>query len=387
LRSRGVSYQSFWINNSVYVPGASPALVEALAARPDVAYVRADRPLPLQLPAGRASGEASRAAEWGILKINADDVWATGNTGQGVAVANIDTGVRYTHEALVAHYRGNLGGGTFDHDYNWWDPDGAAPAPVDDNGHGTHTMGTIVGGDGPGPQVNDIGVAPGATWITAQGCDGASCSDVDLISAAQWMLCPTRVDGSDPDCSRAPHVINNSWGGMGGDAWYQSYINAWLAAGIVTVFPVGSSGPSCNTVGSPADYPNVIAVGATDENDVLASFSSRGPGTFRWLKPDAVAPGINVRSASPSSDSSYVIYSGTSMAVPHTVGTLALMLSASPDTTPGLLYRALALGAVRNLGRPGGPDSCGGRPWNQFPNPIYGFGRVDAARAVALIDR
>jgi hypothetical protein len=110
----------------------------------------------------------------------------------------------------------------------------------DQNGHGSHTMGTIIGDDG---GVNQIGVAPEARWIAAKGCANFSCSDVDLISAAQWLACPTDLNGQNPTCSQAPHVINNSWGGAGGDPWYKSYVNAWRAAGIIAVFSIGSSGP------------------------------------------------------------------------------------------------------------------------------------------------
>ena len=79
--------------------------------------------------------------------------------------------MQFDHPALVRQYRGNNGDGTFDHNYNWFDPAGVcvpSTAPCDNDGHGTHTMGTMVGDDG---GANQIGVAPGAKWIAAKGCE------------------------------------------------------------------------------------------------------------------------------------------------------------------------------------------------------------------------
>ena len=143
-----------------------------------------------------------------MANINADDVWNEfGVTGEGITVANIDTGVQYDHPALVGKYRGNNGDGTFDHNYNWFNAAGScSTAPCDTNGHGTHTMGTMLGDDG---AANQIGVAPGAKWIAANGCCP---SDAALISSGQWMLAPTDLDGENPDTTKRPNIVNNSWG-------------------------------------------------------------------------------------------------------------------------------------------------------------------------------
>jgi subtilisin family serine protease len=375
LDAQGVRYQSFWINNSVYVYGADRALVDALAARSDVAHVRGDHEVPLVRPVSVQEADAPQAIEWGITMINADDVWATGNRGAGIVVANIDTGVRWTHDAIDNQYRGVAG----DHDYNWWDPDHVFSVPTDTTAHGTHTMGTMVGDDGGS---NQIGVAPQAKWIAAQGCDSFSCSDFDLTSSAQFMTCPTRRDGSAPDCSKAPHVINNSWAGGGGNPWYTSFTDAWVAAGIMPVFAIGNAGPGCNTAGSPGDYKKVIGVGAVNISGFLAFFSSKGPGVFRMAKPDVVAPGEGVRSASNSSDTSYVSMSGTSMAAPHAAGTIALMLNDTPSASLQDLFNALKGTTFQGNPNPPDPDNCGGRPYNVYPNAIYGHGRIDALAAV-----
>ena len=138
--------------------------------------------------------------EWGIDRIRADQVWSTfGVRGEGITVANIDTGVEFTHPALVGKYRGNTGGGTFNHNYNWFDPSNVCGnpslAPCDNNNHGTHTMGTMVGDDG---GANQIGVAPGARWIAAKGCETNNCSDAALLASGQWILAPTDLSGSEP---------------------------------------------------------------------------------------------------------------------------------------------------------------------------------------------
>ncbi|NIM94634.1 MAG: S8 family serine peptidase [Anaerolineales bacterium] len=386
LKNQGIAFQSFWINNSIYLYDADLELVNALAMRDDVAYLRADHKVPLHLPVKvRRSLDGIESVEWNISRIHADDVWAEGITGEGIVVANIDTGVRYTHEAIVNQYRGNNGDGTFSHDYNWYDPNMNLSEPSDNIGHGTHTMGTMVGGDGTGSFSEDIGVAPGAEWIASKGCGILFCSDFRLIASAQWIACPTKVDGTNPDCSKAPHVVNNSWGGGRGNPWYESYVRAWLSAGIAPVFSAGNSGPNCRTVGSPGDYTLVVGVGATDNTDVLADFSGKGPGSFRRLKPDFVAPGDGIRSSVNLGNSAYALYSGTSMAAPHVSGTISLMLSANPDTGLLSLYNALRLTTMKGMGAPPGPDVCGGRSYAVYPNAIYGWGMIDAQAAVDAI--
>ncbi|MEW5985999.1 MAG: S8 family serine peptidase [Chloroflexota bacterium] len=376
LDQQGVRYRSFWINNSVFVYEADGSLVSTLAERPDVAYIRGNHQVPLSQPIIVApQANTPNGVEWNIALINADDLWEEGNEGQGIVVANNDTGVRWTHDALDEQYRGRSG----NHDYAWWDPHLDYDEPYDTNGHGTHTMGIIVGDDG---NDNQIGVAPGAEWIAAKGCESSSCSDFALTSAAEWLACPTRVDGSDPDCSQAPHVINNSWGGDGGDSWYRSYVRSWTAAGIWPIFSIGNSGDGCQTTTSPGDYSTVIGVGATDINDRLAAFSSKGPGAFRRLKPDVVAPGQDIRSAYNASDDSYASLSGTSMAAPHVTGVFALMLFQDPNATRRELKEALARTTVQDLLAPPGPNACGGREYDRYPNAIYGNGRVDAYAAV-----
>jgi subtilisin family serine protease len=372
--------ESFWLRNTLVVYGGAP-LARAISSLPGVKVVRAERIYPLVKPVDTEAVVLASEPAWGVEKIGADAVWEDGILGSGIVVANVDTGVQFDHPALVNQYRGNLGGGTFDHNYNWWDPTGiCGDEPCDNAGHGTHTMGTMVGGDGPGPFTPDIGVAPGANWIAAKGCEDFGCSDVALLSAGQFILAPTDLDGNNPDPSKRPDIVNNSWGGGPGDEFYLDIVQAWRAAGIIPVFSAGNAGPSCESGGSPGDFLESFSVGATDSDDVIADFSSRGPSPFGKVNPDVAAPGVDVLSSVPG-DGYDGTFSGTSMAAPHVAGTLALMLSAELALIGDF---DSATTAVRDTALDILDDQCGGAE-DGDPNNVYGDGRIDAAAAVALV--
>ena len=298
LDSAGVTYKAFWATNAIYVEKGSIDLALTVAARPEVAglYNPVKYEIPKVTPAG--GDHAPNVVEWGIDNINANDVWDQfGVTGEGVVVANIDTGVQFDHPALVNQYRGNNGDGTFDHNYNWFDAAGTCgDAPCDGNGHGTHTMGTMVGDDGAG---NQIGVAPGAKWIAANGCCP---SDEALIESGEWMLEPTDLNGENPDASKRPNIINNSWGFdtpverpvHGGRHAWPGRRRASSARG-----RTATVGPRCQTSGSPGSRIINYSVGAYDINNMIASFSGRGAGQDGEIKPNISAPGVNVRSSVP----------------------------------------------------------------------------------------
>ena len=357
-------------------------LARRLAALPEVWKVRAELIFPLVEPVDLTTVTvgADKPPPWGITKIGADKAWADGILGSGVVVANVDTGVDFEHEALVNQYRGNLGGGSFDHNYNWWDPTGVCgESPCDNVGHGTHTMGTMVGGDGPGPFTPDIGVAPGAEWMAAKGCEDFFCTEGSLVSAGEFVLAPTDLDGNNPDPSKRPDIVNNSWGGEPGNTFYLDVVQAWRAAGIVPVFSSGNPGSGCGDGGSPGDYLESFSAGATDANDQIADFSGRGPSSFGKVNPDVAAPGVGVLSSVPGDD--YIKASGTSMAAPHTAGTLALVLSAEPALAGQIDFLT---DAVRSTAFDILDDSCGGDP-DGDPNNVYGDGRIDAFAAATLV--
>ena len=319
LDSRGIAYRAFWIANIVQATLSADDL-EALAARPEVARLETNPSIAAKLPeaarepAPRARTDATEAVEWGVSKIRAPEVWAAGITGQGVVIGGEDTGYRWAHPALQPHYRG-WNGTVADHNYNWHDAihvandlcPASSPVPCDDNGHGTHTAGTFAGGDG---GTNQIGVAPGAKWIGCRNMNAGNGTPATYIECMQWMMAPSDLSGSNPDPDLAPDIISNSWGCPAeegctvGNELAQAVANL-TEAGILFVAAAGNDGPQCSTIhDAPATYASAFTVGATDINDRLASYSSRGPLTATRErtrvyegKVDISAPGSNVRSA------------------------------------------------------------------------------------------
>lgn len=403
LDAQGIAYRPFYIANMLSVQG-DRALLLHLAARPDVARIVANphvrQPLPVTQLAG-ARPTAPQGIEWHVTQINADDVWALGYTGQGIVVAGQDTGYDWDHPALVRQYRG-YDGVSVTHDYNWHDaihendphtPPGNpcgfdSPVPCDDNGHGTHTMGLIVGDDGAG---NQIGVAPGARWIGCRNMEQGWGTPATYAECFEFFLAPYPIGGdpfTDGVPSLAPHVINNSWTcpAAEGCDWntLQTIVENVRAAGILVVASAGNRGSACSTVAEPiALYDAAFSVGATDSGDKIASFSSRGPVTVDGsgrLKPDVSAPGVRVRSSLP--DGGYGSLSGTSMAGPHVAGMAALLWSAQPALVGNVEATEQI---IAETARPRLDTSCGGAPGGR-PNNVYGWGIVDALAAVRTIN-
>lgn len=381
LNSMGVNYESFWINNKMVVPNVNSALVDAISNIPGVAKIEKEPVANIELPVGGeelledfsnmtrfARQSATSPPQYGIAKIRADQVWGS-YKGKGIVVAGIDTGVRYTHDALKGRWRSS---------YGWYDPYKGTSLPNDGNGHGTHTMGTIAG-------INGIGVAPEATWIACMGCNSDSCSGSALYACGQWVQCPTDPKGQNQDCTKAPDVVSNSWGGGQGQTWFDEIINSWQAAGITPVFSIGNSGSGCNTAGSPGDRPKVISVGSTDSSDRISTFSSRGPTSDGRVKPEISAPGGQVRSAWHTGNSVYNTISGTSMACPHVSGVVALMKQKNRAATFSQIFNAITNTAERTGLNKSGAATCGGTSADVYPNNIFGYGRIDAVRAVGAI--
>jgi subtilisin family serine protease len=382
---KGANPKSYWLTNSLLVTG-DETLARKLAALKGVSSVHPQKIYPLVKPVATKTAILAAAGdpEWGVAKIGADQVWAEGITGSGIVVASIDTGVDFMHPALVRNYRGNNHDGTFSHDYNWWDPSGSCPGePCDNVGHGTHTMGTIVGGDGPGPFSPDTGVAPGAEWITAKGCEDLGCTTEALLSSGQFVIAPTDMAGNNPNPALAPDLVSNSWGSDDpNDTFYLETVQAWRAAGIIPIFAAGNAGEAgCGTAGTPGNFNEVISLGATDTKDNIAPFSSRGPSPTGKVSPNVSAPGVDVVSSVPGGG--YQAFSGTSMAAPHAAGAIALMLSSKPSLVGNFdaVLNALDVTAVdRPDGSCGSPD-----PSDNDPNYVYGEGRIDAKAAVDLV--
>ena len=404
LKARGLPHRLFWIANMIWTRG-DLAAVQALGQRADVATLMANASVRVPQPAPEGAAKPALAAasiEWNLTQVHAPAVWALGFTGQGVVVGGQDTGYQWDHPALIGHYRG-WNGTNANHNYNWHDAihglnvhnSGANPcgfnlaAPCDDQQHGTHTMGTMVGDDGLG---NQIGLAPGAKWIGCRNMERGWGTPATYAECFQWFIAPTDLNDQNPDPSKAPDVINNSWicpaeEGCADPQILRTVVENVRAAGIVVVASAGNSGPGCGSVDAPsATYDAAFSVGATDSSDNIASFSSRGPVTVDGSnrpKPDISAPGVSIRSSVPGNGYAGG-WSGTSMAGPHVAGVVALLLSAHPELKGqvDVIERLLEQTAVPRTNS----ETCGGVPGTQVPNNTYGWGRVDALAALGLQD-
>jgi len=383
------AYEPFWIANCVRVDG-TPAAIREIAARPDVYAVYLNYPIETIAPVSPPTPDARPPQdnslrddpEIGLVAIRAPEVWAMGITGDGVLVATLDTGVDGNHPALASRWRGVADPRYQGHpQWAWFDPVTFTTFPMSFGAHGTHTMGTVCGG-APG---DSIGVAPGAQWMHAAVIDRVNIPTTvaDAIEAFQWMLDPDENPDTDWD---VPGVCSNSWrvttwhGYPPCDQTFWVYLDACEAAGIVILFSAGNEGPSPETIGRPPDRAtteyNVCAVGAVNANVPtwpIADFSSRGPshctpGGEAAIKPEVVAPGVDVRSSVPGGGYEQWGWSGTSMASPHVNGTVALMLEACPDLEVEQIKQILYDTAV-DLGTAGNDNA-------------YGYGMIDAYEAV-----
>ena len=403
LNTEGVSYRPFWIVNMIEA-SLTAAQLDALAARDDVAKVESNRAFKLKRPqtgpmpdaSGTVTPAAALGVEWGVNKVRAPLVWATGITGQGIVIAGQDTGIRWTHTAIKAKYRG-WNGVSADHNHNWHDAihdtgsscGADAVAPCDDNGHGSHTIGTMLGDDGDG---NQVGVAPGAQWIGCRNMNAGDGTPARYNECAQWLLAPTDLAGNDPQPDLAPDVVSNSWAcpveeGCTAGTEVREAIENLVDGGIVFVAAAGNEGSSCSSIGNaPATFDASFTIGSMTSGNAMSGFSSRGPvvGTV-GTKPDVIAPGSYIRSIENSSDSGYMTISGTSMATPHVAGVAALLMSVNRSLRgdPARVEQILRDTAVPI----NDTQVCGGIPATTFPNPVQGMGRVDAWNAFLVAEK
>jgi len=408
LDARGVEYRSFYLVNAILVKGDRD-LAQRLAARADVKRIDGNPEMRQALPNPHEpeplefnpdwpdliGDKAILAVEPGISYVRAPQIWSLGYTGQGIIVAGADTGYRWTHAALKSAYRG-WNGTTANHDYNWHDSihsgSGSCgannPQPCDDQGHGTHTMGTIVGLDG----ANQVGMAPGARWIGCRNMNQGAGTPASYLECMEFFLAPYPVGGttSQGDPSKAPHVTNNSWGCNAAEGCTTPNILLTgvantRAAGILMEVSAGNSGSSCSTVVDPPSfYDPSFTTGALNTGaDTVASFSSRGPVTVdgsNRIKPDIMAPGTSTRSSYNTSDTTYSSLSGTSMAGPHVAGGVALLLSAFPSLAgnPDAIESRLTSSAKHITLT---STTCGSAA-GAVPNNVYGYGRLDVGCAI-----
>ena len=406
-------FYSYEITNAVYSVIGKKEL-EAIAKLESVKslipndYIHFDGPVEVNNFSRRDSGIVT----WGNRMIRSPQLWDLGIKGQGVTVAGQDTGYEWEHIGIRQQYRGNdTLTGSIDHNYNWHDaihqisplsgdsipmpssnPCGLnAVEPCDDNNHGTHTMGTMVGRSGK----DKYGVAPEARWIGCRNMERGNGAPSTYLECFNWFLAPTDLNDENPDPSKSPHVIANSWYCSESEGClndnlviFEEVVNNLKAAGVVVVVSAGNNGRAgCGSINAqPAIYDNSFSVGATAPNDTIARFSSRGPVTIdgsNRMKPNVSAPGVSVYST--IRGDRFASFNGTSMAGPHVAGVVALMISANPELAGKveLIETILEETAIQKTDT----TNCGGFSGMEIPNPIYGYGRIDAYDAVmAAID-
>ncbi|HEY3298958.1 MAG TPA: S8 family serine peptidase, partial [Armatimonadota bacterium] len=275
--------------------------IQGLQHNPKVEYVESDRTVQLVYTSGES-------VPWGIGKIGAPVVYNGGNTGKGVKVAVLDTGIDSSHPDLAPNYAGG-------YDFIWNDPD-----PDDENGHGTHVSGTVAAADngrgvvGVGPEIRVYALK----FLDAQGSGFTS----DEIAGVEWAV------------NNGIKVLNMSFGSYSASLSEQKAMDTAYAAGVLLVAAAGNDGNTRKLY--PAAYDSVIAVAATDSNNDRASFSSY------YDDVELSAPGVSVYSSMPTyfvylnllgyaSDHDYL--NGTSMATPHVTGAAALVFSQNPGWT------------------------------------------------------
>jgi len=420
LDEQKIPYHTFYLVNMIEVEG-NAQLVEALRQRPEVDRLipnpRIDQglhtlPQPPQFTViGADEAQATLALPYGLEFTHAPEVWAMGYRGQGIVLASQDTGVEWEHPALKAAYRGvitDTNTTTITHIYNWYDAWGTEgrPArctndpqvPCDDEGHGTHTVGTMLG-DATVVSDTVLGMAPDAKWIGCRNMNKGVGTPASYTACFEFFLAPYPQGGNpatDGHPELGPHIINNSWGcppSEGCDAAsLQQVVETVRAAGQFVVASAGNKGNNlpipmefngCNTVEDPiAIYDAVFSVGAHGTTGTIASFSSRGTVTVDdsgRMKPDISAPGVAVRST--WVNGGFNTIQGTSMASPHVAGAAALLWSAIPELIGNIdmTEQVLIKSATPVLF-----NQCGESATPVAPNNTYGYGLLNILAAVQL---
>ena len=282
------------------------------------------------IPPVRSNSVQAPAAEvtWGLQRMKAADIWQRGYTGRNIVVAHLDSGADSQHPALQ---------GAIDK-YAVFDSEGN---PVDTRGpyedgddHGTHTGATLAGRRVDGAPV--IGMAPDAELIDAT-IVGHGDTVARVLAGMNWAL------------QKGARVLNLSVGFPGWKESFESIIKILRAQHLLPVVAIGNDGAGHTR--SPGNFPTVLSVGATDNNDKVAKFSSSHNPGDKGMGPMVCAPGVKILSARPGGG--YREADGSSMATPHVAGLAALLFSAKPDATIDEVEQAI----VKSCSNPAGEDT------------------------------
>lgn len=386
-----------WITNLVNAK-VRPSVIQELLTRKDLNRLDYNQ-MHNMIMAGQDLHDHSEAENdntatvtlaWNVTHINADQVWDQGNTGEDVGVAVLDTGINYDHHDISDNMWEHPD--YPNHGYNFYNN---SHETMDDSGHGTHCAGTVAGTGAAG---TCTGIAPGATIMNLKVLNFEGYG----TEAGMWAGIQFAIDYGahimslslgipqpfNPDFTTWRNVMNNA-------------LNAGLIAAVAAGNEAGGDHPLYPDipyqVRVPGNIPppwlhpdqelqggisSVVTVGATDNMDTIASFSSRGPVTWQEVtpfydypydpgmgltKPDIVGPGVSILSLSHNNNTGYATYSGTSMANPAVAGVMALMLSKNPELLPEEINQILEETALQIT---------------ENKSNTYGSGRVDALAAV-----
>jgi hypothetical protein len=358
-----------WLLNCMEVRG-KPKDIKRLARKKKVKKLSRGGSIRLIEPSrGSSPWPDGETSPWNVMDIGTPEAWAAGYDGKGVVIGHLDTGVDVSHPALNGKFAGH-----------WFDAIKGVEQPYDDHGHGTHTMGTLLGGDGLGAWPHDMGIAPGATWVGAKVLDENGVGTYKQCLAGLEFMAELKKDVD-------IRIVCGSWSlDEEGQDLLADVCRILLDLGILPVFAVGNDGPEPRTAEVPGSYPSVLGVGALDEFGQPADFSSRGPAPeIPWAdgampldpewqghKPDMSAPGVRILSCGLNND--YTMMSGTSMAAPHVAGAAALLLDKNDTLSP----RALTLALINSA------QSVPGL--SNVPENTCGWGSLDIIQALDSVD-
>lgn len=332
-----------FLNLGIIVGYADQSGLNALTRKPAVQEIHSVEQFLLIRPVRKYPAKTTtEKVTWGISRLNVEKLWAQGLTGAGIKVGHLDTGVDGKHPVLKKRIAG----------WQEFDFDGEPvpkSSPHDTQDHGTHTAGTICGGSFQGLK---IGVAPGVDLYSALVIEGGKAT-LRVLSGLEWMI------------TVGVRIVSMSLGFVGYTPFFQEVVRRIRDRGILSVFAIGNEGVA--TSRSPGNYPEPISVGAMDEADRVADFSSSQ--IFQREEdpnqPNVVAPGVNVISAQPGNDVQAM--DGTSMATPHVAGVASLLLEAKPSSSVAELEQA-----IFETSKPLSSED---------PPNRYGYGLVDSAAA------
>jgi subtilisin family serine protease len=394
VRGEVSDIQPFWLCNAVSCR-VTKGEIERITELPEVWFVEKS-----EIVSKDILGKEERAGveftplpvlEWHIRRIGADSVWnLLGITGQGVVVGHIDTGVNYNHVDLASHLWTDP-----NYPHHGWNFELNNDDPIDVQGHGTFMAG-LVASDG---RAGDTcGVAPRAQIMPCRVAPrGDTLGENQVFAAMQFCIAPPLSPNHGADVVLLPIGWDHSLSPRR-SLWRQNLDNLSAAGLLLVTASGGFNQPPPDAVSTPGDCPGpwphpanqsgglsgALAVGTTQVNDSIASWSGRGPVTWQnvspyfdypynpgpgLIKPDLCAPGVNLTSLSYTNNTSYVSgWSGTSLSSGLVAGVAALMLERNPGLTPRQADSLLEM-TVKPLGTP--PK-----------NNTYGTGRVSAYGAV-----